>query len=72
MSEVKVKVLKGIVIAGKNEEFGVGAECSVSKTDAEFLVAGGIAELVTDEKAEKKADKKGKAEDKAKSEEGDI
>ena len=60
MSEVKVKVVKGEVIAGKGEAFGVGAECVVSKADADYLVAAGVAEVVAEEKpakAPKKADK---------------
>lgn len=57
MSEVKVKVVKGEVIAGKGEAFAVGAECVVSKADADALVAAGVAEVVVEEKAAKSAKK---------------
>lgn len=63
MSEVKVKVLKGEVVAGKGEAFAVGAECVVSKADAEALVAAGVAEVVVEEKAAKKDAKKGEKDD---------
>lgn len=64
MSDVKIKVLKGQVIAGKGEAFDVGDECVVSKADADFLVANEIAEVV--------AEKPAKAEKKAKDDKGDL
>ena len=63
MSEVKVKVIKGEVVAGKGEAFAAGAECVVSKADAEALVAAGVAEVVVEEKAAKKDAKKGEKDD---------
>ena len=42
MSTVNVKVLRGVVIAGKGEAFGVDSEVAIPAQDAEALIAAGI------------------------------
>lgn len=67
MSTVIVKVLRGVVIAGKGEAFGVDSEVAIPAQDVEALIDAGIVAKV--EAAAAEAPVKGK---KAKAAEADA
>lgn len=46
MSTTLVKVLRGVLVAGKGESFGVDSEVAIPTSDVEALVAAGIVEKV--------------------------
>lgn len=70
MSTVIVKVLRGVVVAGKGETFGVDSEVSIPAQDVEALIAAGIVAKV--EAAAAEAPAKGKKGKKGKAAEADA